>query len=202
MNPAPPPELEKRYQRLLRHRAAKEIQTHMPLLRQLASECDHITEFGVKKGNSTTAFLAAQPKCLTSIDIANCPVIDELWPMRGATYFLFSREDSRFAKIEETDFLFIDSTHTGEHLRTELHNHSRKVNRFLGFHDTEVAGEIGFYYSNPEKKGVSIFDRGGKKPGEGILPVIREFVDVNPDWDLLIDDRRSHGVIILERHRA
>src|SRR5262245_5381518 len=50
-----------------------DINEHLPILSELAQRCDHVTEFGRRTGNSTIAFIHAQPKRLVSYD--NRPII-------------------------------------------------------------------------------------------------------------------------------
>ena len=48
-----------------------DINEHIPTLIDYASECEHITEMGVRAITSTWAFLGAAPKKLISYDIEN-----------------------------------------------------------------------------------------------------------------------------------
>ena len=195
-----------RFVHLLESKHSKEIRLHLWTLWQIAGECSTITEFGVKRADSTTAFLAAGVDRLISVDLRREAIVDVLFEIRGETEFVFVGEDCRYVEIPMSDFLFIDSTHTGQHLRVELEKHADKVNRFLGFHDTVSAGSRGFFYRSKDKEklerhgdGVSIGDRGWKIRGEGLMPVIHDFLDANNQWSVLIDDRRSNGLIILEK---
>jgi hypothetical protein len=45
-----------------------DINEHLPLLRIYGSLVDHITEFGVRHGNSTVALLASKPQKMISYD--------------------------------------------------------------------------------------------------------------------------------------
>ena len=53
-----------------------DIQKHMPLLKEYAGKCDHITELGTDDGTSTWAFLAGKPKVIHCYDILPCPIED------------------------------------------------------------------------------------------------------------------------------
>ena len=46
-----------------------DINEHLPTLKKYASECDHITEMGVRTVVSTYALMMGKPKKLISIDI-------------------------------------------------------------------------------------------------------------------------------------
>lgn len=55
-----------------------DINEHVPLLYGLAKDCNSVTEFGVRKGVSTRAFLYANTK-LTSYDIISDNRVAELF---------------------------------------------------------------------------------------------------------------------------
>ena len=133
--------LAERYQRLCS--TPGDIQEHLPNLYELACQCRHVTELGVRTGVSTTALLHAQPNVLVSIDIAHCPVVAELSPLAGETDFRFVQADSLTMDIESTDMLFIDTYHTYEQLQAELARHAAKVRCWIVLHDTTIFGEQG-----------------------------------------------------------
>jgi hypothetical protein len=195
-----------KFVQILFSKHSREIREHLWTLWQIAGECDSVAEFGVKRAFSTTAFLAAGVKRLVSVDLRKHDVVDELLEMSGDTEFDFRKEDCRYVDMPDCDFLFIDSTHTGQHLRVELENQAVKAKRFIGFHDTVSAGLKGFFYRNRDPKkieaygaDVSIGDRGWKTRGEGLMPVIEEFMDVEGCWSVVVDDRRVNGLLVIER---
>lgn len=121
-----------------------DIHEHLPLLYYLASQCDHVTEFGTRRGASTSAFLAAQPRKLVCYDVVRHPEVDELEALHGVTEFVFRLEDVLYApQIEDTDMLFIDTLHTENQLRAELSRHAEKVRKWIVLHDTETFGRHG-----------------------------------------------------------
>lgn len=188
-----------------KNRLSKEIRDHLFTLWQVACCCESVTEFGVKYGNSTTAFLAAGVNRLISVDLREQRQVEELRQLSGQTEFTFMNADCREIEIPPCDFLFIDSTHTGQHLEVELTLHASKVRRFLGFHDTVSAGRSGFFYRSKiqevrEAHGEASYgDRGWKTRGFGLMPVIEKFVEENQEWDVCVDDRRFNGLLILEK---
>lgn len=139
-------------------RASSDIHLHLPRLCELASQCNHITEFGTRHGLSTLAFLYAQPKTLICYDIIKQPDIDILASLKGDTDFKFILADDLTVEIEDTDLLFIDTVHTYNQLKHELNLHAGKVRQFIVMHDTT--------------QNVSI----GEDGGEGLLKVIDEFL--------------------------
>lgn len=168
-------------------KAPSDIQDHMPLLRQLASEVKHVTEFGCRGCFSTVALLAGKPRTLVTWDIDPMAVSNALtlsfWKGH-ATDLHARRGDTTKILIEETDLLFIDTVHSFEHLRSELKRHGNKARKYLVFHDTVAFGYVG---------------DDGKKPG--LRAAIRWFQDqTSPRWQLVEDDKRGSGMIVLQRH--
>lgn len=132
------------------------IAPYMSILRKYASECKHVTEFGINQVNSTYALLAARPLKVVSVDIdlhvKPCKSVPEfnktnlwlIWAMELAKkegiHFQVIQGDSSSIDVEPTDLLFIDSKHTTSHLRAELKKHKDFVNKYLIFHDTTLFG--------------------------------------------------------------
>lgn len=173
-----------------------DIHEHLPLLRELASECQHITEFGLRWGTgSTIAFLAAQPATFVSWDLNPMAVVSQqvldLIRSRGRTRFEPRCGDTlKISPIEPTDLLFIDTLHTGYQLWEELKRHvdprrsPMPVRKYLVFHDTETFRYVG---------------ENGQAPG--LVDAIREFQlhYAFPHWALLHDRKNNNGLAVL-RH--
>ena len=157
---------------------------HVPTLRDLASKCDHVTEFGVRRGVSTVAILAAQPKRFVSYDLVRTSEVDALVQRRGKCDFEFRQGDSRTVSIEETDLLFIDTKHTGEHLLAELNNTAKMVRRWIALHDTVIYGER------------------GEDGGPGLLAGVRTFLKDNREWTVVRHDHNNNGLMVLSRDDA
>lgn len=132
------------------------IAPYMHILRKYSEECDHITEFGINQVNSTYAFLAVKPKKLVSVDIdlhkrasKSIPEFNRtnlwlVWALElakngGIDFVAIEGDDSKI-DIEPTDLLFIDSKHTGRHLRLQLNKHKNLVSKYMIFHDTTLFG--------------------------------------------------------------
>lgn len=160
---------------------------HVPRLRALAAQCEHVTEFGVRGGISTTALLAGQPKKLVCVDIRPCPIIDELQACRGQTELSFIQCDSRLLTIEITDMLFIDTWHSADVLAVELERHSPRVQKWIVLHDTETYGLNG---ENTNRKPDSAV--------RGLWYAIEPFVDEG-DFYVRQHYRTCWGLTILER---
>lgn len=170
------------HQRMLGEGAGHpDILEHLCTLRLLARHCWHITEFGVRTGNSTIAFLAGMPRNakLVSYDI-NQPQFTP--PEDAVGRWTFTQADTgNLPTLQDTDMLFIDTLHTYDHVKREL-RHANKVRQWLVFHDTVL------------------FGTNGENNQPGINAAIREFQAANPDWLTYADCKHNNGLLILE-HR-
>lgn len=120
-----------------------DMQDHLPRLLALGREVRSITEFGLRDGVATTAFLAAGPESWTGYDInplCGCSALLRefadgptalnlcLGPVAGNTLLI--------PPIAETDLLMIDSYHSSQQVFAELSRHSRQVATWIVLHDT------------------------------------------------------------------
>ncbi len=169
-----------------RYERDSDIKEHMPRLRELAAQCQNVTEFGVHMGNSTVALLAGQPDTLDSYDCTRIQeVIDEISPQAGRTRFLFRGENTLECDIAPTDMLFIDTVHTAKQVYHELTRHAGKVRKWLVFHDTVLCGESDDYYT--------------EKPA-GLLYGIGRYMYEHPgEWRLLAHYEDYNGLTVYER---
>lgn len=112
-----------------------DINQHMAYLRALAEHCTHITEFGVRTGNSTVAFAAGlKPDGkLVGYDINP--------PMLGLprSWEFIQADTGKLEDIAETDLLFIDTLHDCAQVAAEL-RHGKRVRKWIVFHDTVLFG--------------------------------------------------------------
>ena len=166
-------------------RTATDINEHLPMLYYLAQQCDHVTEFGVRTGASTLAFLhglQGRPATLRSYDINDqYGVQDSLtrWTRVEWTFSICSTLS--ITRIEPTDLLFIDTLHNYDQVRQELALHGDAARRWIVFHDTETFGTVG--------------DDGGR----GINQAITEWLDAKPEWRIVYRTHRNNGLTVIER---
>lgn len=154
-----------------------DIWEHLPVLAEYAGGCGHITEFGVRTGNSTIAFLHGMSRNggkLISYDIAD-PEFSA--PPTGNVSWVFNKRNTADYSllIEETEILFVDSCHDYAHAAKEL-RHSEKVRKFIIMHDTSPN------WGN----------------GLGPLRAMVDFVSKNP-WRVRQHFDHCNGLTILER---
>ena len=166
-------------------RTATDINEHLPMLYFLAQQCDHVTEFGVRTGASTLAFLhglQGRPATLRSYDINDqYGVQDSLtkWTRVEWTFSICSTLS--ITRIEPTDLLFVDTLHNYDQVRQELALHGESARRWIVFHDTETFGTVG--------------DDGGR----GINQAITEWLEAKPEWRIVYRTHRNNGLTVIER---
>ena len=166
-------------------RTATDINEHLPMLYYLAQQCDHVTEFGVRTGASTLAFLhglQGRPATLRSYDINDqYGVQDSLtrWTRVEWTFSICSTLS--ITRIEPTDLLFVDTLHNYDQVRQELALHGDAARRWIAFHDTETFGTVG--------------DDGGR----GINQAITEWLEAKPEWRIVYRTHRNNGLTVIER---
>ena len=167
-----------------KHTNGSDISAHLPLLSLLASQCSHITEFGTRQCNSTTAFINGCRGKVISYDINIYDEIVELQNMQLPCVWEFKQQDTADPnlQIEETEFLFLDSLHTYEQVIAEL-KQAKYVKHYIGFHDTYSQGERSV--DDPTKL--------------GILPAIRDFLSSNTEWIVIYHVKFNHGLTIIQK---
>lgn len=160
-----------------------DISYHLPTLFEYAKKCDHVTEFGVRTGVSTMAFLSACPKRLVSYDLFHDVGVAEGFreAREMGLNYEYKIENVLETEIEETDLLFIDTFHSEIQLSKELELHAGKVRKWIIFHDVETYGWIG-------------------EDGDcGILRKILEFLTLNPEWKPVYYTRINNGLLVIEK---
>ena len=170
-----------------------DMYVHMPVLREYASNCDHVTEFGVRGGVSTTAFMHARPRRFVAYDLVRSQEALALFSIAAANdlSYDFVEADVLKVTIEPTDFLFIDTYHCYSQLTAELRRHSESVRRYIGFHDVETFGEwpeSPIYWGEPESR--------------GIMPAITEFLGEHQNWQQVHFTKECYGLMIIERRHG
>jgi hypothetical protein len=178
------------------HKTPHDINEHCPTLRQLASRCAHVTEFGKRHEVSTVALLAgvldaveakvAPTAKLVSYNHFRYPesiVLKNMVP----EHYEFRGGDSLKTVIEETDLLFIDTIHDALRIYKELKKHSPRVRRYIVMHDTATYGELG---------------AGSQPPHHmvpGLLVGLRKFMREHPEWSVVMDFENNNGLTVISR---
>lgn len=171
--------------RNIRYTNPSDIFNHLPYLENLARQCNHVTEFGVRTACSTSALISGCKNKVVSYDLYWSPAVKELQEMKLPCEWRFIKANTTdpSIEIEETDFLFIDTLHTYKQLNIELKLHGNKARRWIGFHDTESQGK-----ESDDVLGA-----------EGINRAIIEFLRANNAWKIIYDVAFNNGLCIIER---
>lgn len=179
--------LEDKYNHHCEHRS--DIHEHLPTLKLYASECQHITEMGVRWIVSTYAFLVGKPKKMISYDFqdpntwgADINETKSIAEESGIDY-QFHVQDVLKLEIEPTDLLFLDTWHVYDQLRQELELHSPKARKYIIMHDT------------------TSFEFNGEGEGhKGLWPAVEEFLVKHPEWVIKERFTNNNGLTILQRN--
>jgi len=155
-----------------------DINEHISVMHKYANECNHITEFGVRNGVSTWAWLASKTKVIRCFDIENIDknlILHHESAKETKKDFTFTCVNTIADKleIEQTDLLFIDTAHTYEQCSQELKMHGNKVNKYIIFHDTTLCLELN--------------------------KAIEEFLNKNLNWKIKEIYKNNNGLTILEK---
>lgn len=175
-----------------------DINEHFPAIIEYGSQCNHITEMGVRSIVSTWGWLAAKPKKLIAYDIQHPNIwggsltdVEDTANSIG-TEFEFHLANVLEVVIDETDLLFIDTWHSYKQLTAELKLHSSKVKKYICFHDTTS-------YANVDENSYETWGDEWKASGEGIWKAIEEFLDNNKEWVLEKRFMNNNGFTIIKR---
>jgi len=188
-----------------------DINEHIPTLIKYGSECEHITEMGVRWITSTWAFLGSAPKKLISYDIEYPSLwgensehmsldavsrgynkLEEVYEVASefGIEYKFVKANVLNIEIEPTDLLFLDTWHSYKQLKSELSLHSSKVNKYIVFHDTTT-------YATHDETNYEILGPEWKAEGIGIWKAIEEFLLNHSEWKLIEHFPNNNGLTII-----
>lgn len=172
--------IEQDYQKRVNTRS--DINELMPVIREYASKCNVVAEFGVRSGNSTCAILAGLQDGggleLHSYDKnkAGCSFDTVKWKFTQA-------DTSTLEGIPYCEMLFIDTLHTAKQVEAEL-KHAASVSGWILFHDTMLFGDKGE----------------GRDGGYGITHAIYDFLaKEHKNWRVKEHYPHNNGLLVLQR---
>lgn len=181
----------------LYHRVSTEpsdIHEHVKTLNQLARNCNHITELGVRFGVSSVAFMNSDA-VLRSYDILIQPEAEKLFDAAitaGKNVMLIKANSLDASNIDITDLLFIDTIHAYPQLKAELNFWENKVRKFIVLHDTITFADNDEVMSTEELLKFPPTDQ------KGLLPAINEFIAEYP-WEITDKYENNNGLTVLRR---
>jgi predicted O-methyltransferase YrrM len=159
-----------------RSQTGSDISAHLPRLFELASTPHvKVIELGVRRGDSTVAFLAAaeeQAGEVWSVDISE-PRVPAEWRELPFWYVTVGDDLEVSDRLpDQVDIVFIDTSHTYEQTWNELRMYLRKVKKggVIVLHDTEL--------ERPEASPAS-------DPAFPVAQAVREFSEglgLNVEW--------------------
>jgi glycosyltransferase involved in cell wall biosynthesis len=162
----------------------RDLDKHVPMLRELATRCDHVTEF-TKRRESSIALAAGTRlhvppgQMVTYSTEKDQKVYSTLKKFLGDRLTLSFRESMDVDTIDETDLLFIDSQHTGQRMSRELAKFGPKVRKYIVLHDTNIYGIKG-------EDGLP-----------GLLIALKNWMIDNPNWFQMYHTDEEYGLTVI-----
>lgn len=163
--------------------APSDINELLPILRNIASGCYNVTEFGMRGGLSTRALIAGRPQRVSSYDLSlQRETVQTLKQaaMDALVMLDVYQEDTLQCKIFPTDFLFIDTLHTDAQLRGELEKHNQQVQHWIAIHDTITFGAV------------------GEDGGPGLMSAVVHFLEFHKEWVISEHYGFNNGLLVLQ----
>jgi len=173
----------------------RDLNQHLPKLRELAGQCRHVTEFSKRRESTvalyvglTDAVAKGGKAWLVSYNAERDHTLEQLkeWApdMEGAAARLTLTHawSTEVQGIVDTDMLFIDSKHSYKMLAEELNKFAPNVRRYIVCRGTKANAEQG---------------EDGSKPG--LLTALREFMKSNPEWSVVYHSNEQYGLTVLGR---
>lgn len=173
--------LEEAFQWAVTH--PRDMEKHLPKLKELAAQCDHVTEISYRK-ESTVALAAGEPRVLVSFNSeGRDPVSMSLdSAAKGRLELVRSGvHPDHVGSFHPTDLLFMDTIHTYALTLALLQRHARHTKRFIVLHDTQLYG----------------YRDEGEADGPGMWAAIRVFMTENPQWSVVYHTDQQYGLTVL-----
>lgn len=168
-----------------------DLNEHLPLLYMLSLKSAAVVEFGVARGISASALIAGQDARQgvrfyrgydpTGESAEEIKRLELACLNKTAVQFIQQRSTEARPIFPPADLLFIDSLHTEETLREELHRHLEHVKRYVVLHDTVTFGET------------------GETPGTRGLHYAMNPLRDRDCWQEIYDSPRNNGLLVFER---
>jgi hypothetical protein len=181
-----------------------DINEHLPILKDYASECNTIIECGVRDVVSSYSFaLGLKGKIdnkFIMIDVFKSEFVDPFLTLceKEQINASFITGSDLECELFETDLLFIDTWHIYGQLKRELHRWNSYIKKYIILHDTttyEWKGE-GHWCAEESSE---LRNMPVDEIIKGIWYAVDEFLETNKEW--IIDKRyiNNNGLTILKR---
>jgi hypothetical protein len=185
-----------------------DINEHLPTLANYASDCNHITECGVRSVVSSYAFAHAlkhkENNKLIQVDLdwnVNLDVFKNECNAENVNV-IFYKDSDLTCPIEPTELLFIDTWHVYGHLKRELERWNAHVSKYIIMHDTTVDEWDG----ETIRCGMDAISQSitsnipVDEIAKGLWPAIEEFLESHPEWILKERYTNNNGLTVLQRN--
>lgn len=176
-----------------------DINQHLDILAKYSSKCEHVTEFGIRSGNSTISLLHGKPKIYRGYDLGKGQNDDLLADLAKENNIDFKiiYDSTLKVVIEKTDLLFIDTYHCFSQMIQELFLHGRKVKKYILFHDTVSYGTFDEGHCRHCYK--PIYLGNDHFPTFGVMPAIKLFMSETKMFREIENIKTSSGLYVIER---
>ena len=191
-----------------------DINEHLDTLKNLASECEIVIEFGVRWMVSIFALAVSDCKKLYAYDI-NHPAgydgykykhLEDYCKKYKNDFKFFQKDVLNLESIPECDMLFLDTIASYFQCKAELNLFAKNVKKYIVIHDTTLNSDVDEYhpskeewiknYINNEKlKSIINFD----DTNSGLTKAIEEFLSTNKEWRLYRKYENNNGLTILKK---
>jgi|TARA_B100000085_G_scaffold285652_1_gene322823 cephalosporin hydroxylase len=182
---------------------ASDINEHLPVLLELANDCDTIVELGTRWVVSTWAFLKSSATRITMCDLKEPDVwhdspenpsptpckLEEVIQSAPDKDVNFIKGSSLDLEITDTDLLFIDTWHCYDQLKAELDKHAHAVNKYIVLHDVVLFKYVGENFYGDQTRQY-----------EGLQKAVDEFLEENKNWSVHQWHTNNNGLGVLKRN--
>jgi len=190
-------------------KTSSDINEHLPVLYNYATECESIIECGVRGCISSWAFVYGllnnnkNKKILLLNDIDKCDIKELLDETKNIpidlSYQWISDLDLKLSS--NYDMVFIDTWHIYGQLKRELDKFGPITNKYIIMHDTtidEINGETIRCHLNAKNQSI-ISGYPIEEINEGLGKAITEFLNNNNDWIVHEKLTNNNGLTILKK---
>jgi hypothetical protein len=186
-------------------RRPSDINEHLPVLREHAEQCNHVTEAGVRSVVSSYALalgLARRGGRLVQIDLQTNDAVAQFGTRcKPLVDVEFHHASVLECPMEPTDLLFIDTWHVYGQLKRELARWHASVSKYIIMHDTTVDAVDGEALRNGDDARALSAQTGipVDEVTKGLWPAVEEFLAAHGEWALKRRYTNNNGLTILQR---
>ena len=186
-----------------------DINEHLPILYNYASNCESIIELGVRGSVSSWAFIYgllnnnSNKKKILLNDISPCDITQLLSATENLNIDIKYewKNDLELEITENVDMTFIDTWHVYGQLKRELDKFSVMTNKYIIMHDTtvdEIYGEtVRNGWNAVEQSAITGFPV--EEINVGLGKAIVDFLNENPNWKIVEKYTNNNGLTILTK---